>query len=183
MKIHFDKTDKPTREHNVMFEMECLNVLMDTCYTLKQIWFQCDKFWNKIKIISTQNLSFIVIFSGTTITAVNLFKNLPVRRQFYNTNKKKKDELKRIEDLLLSYGIVSPSVRISLRHNKDIVWQKNQVPDLKTAILETLGKDVSSNLQRKELSLEIPKVLWYFFSSIAACTPCMYSEIYPVCIL
>lgn len=101
----------------------------------------------------------IVIFSGTTITAVNLFKNLPVRRQFYNTNKKKKDELKRIEDLLLSFGIVSPTVRISLRHNKDIIWQKNQVPDVKTAILETLGKDVSSSLQRKELSLEIPKVL------------------------
>lgn len=163
--------------------------LIDTFCTQKQIWFQCDKFWsrNKIKIISNQNLSFIVIFSGTTITAVNLFKNLPVRRQFYNAKKKKKDELKRIEDLLLSYGIVSPSVRISLRHNKDIVWQKNQVPDVKTAILETLGKDVSSNLQWKELSLEIPKVMWYLFSSIhvALCTPCtcLYSEIYPVCIL
>ncbi|XP_078321782.1 PMS1 protein homolog 1-like [Crassostrea virginica] len=95
---------------------------------------------------------------GTTITAVNLFKNLPVRRQFYNTNKKKKDELKRIEDLLISYGIISPSVRISLRHNKETVWQKNPVPDVKTAILETLGKSISCCLQKKELSLETPKV-------------------------
>lgn len=136
---------------------------------------QCEKLWSKIKIISNQNLSFIVIFSGTTITAVNLFKNLPVRRQFYNTNKKKKDELKRIEDLLLSYGIVSPSVRISLRHNKDIIWQKNQVKDVKTAILETLGKDVSSSLQRKELSLEIPKVLWNLLFSVLVFSCSMYT--------
>ena len=87
-----------------------------------------------------------------------MFKNLPVRRQFYNTNKKKKDELKRIEDLLISYGIISPSVRISLRHNKETVWQKNPVPDVKTAILETLGKSISCCLQKKELSLETPKV-------------------------
>ncbi|XP_061179926.1 PMS1 protein homolog 1-like [Saccostrea echinata] len=95
---------------------------------------------------------------GTTITALNLFKNLPVRRQFYNTNKKKKDELKRIEDLLLSYGIIFPSVRISLRHNKDVVWQKNPVSDLKTAIFETLGNVIGSNLQKRELVLEFPKV-------------------------
>ncbi|XP_062604014.1 PMS1 protein homolog 1-like [Saccostrea cucullata] len=95
---------------------------------------------------------------GTTITAFNLFKNLPVRRQFYNTNKKKKDELKRIEDLLLSYGIIFPSVRINIRHNKDVVWQKNPVSDLKTAIFETLGNVVGNNLQKKELVLEFPKV-------------------------
>lgn len=102
--------------------------------------------------------SIFIFFTGTTITALNLFKNLPVRRQFYNTNKKKRDELKRIEDLLLSYGIVSPVVRINLRHDKGIIWQKNPVPDVKTAILETLGKTVSCNLQKKELVIEFPKV-------------------------
>jgi DNA mismatch repair protein PMS1 len=103
-------------------------------------------------------LSECLFFIGTTITALNLFKNLPVRRQFYNTNKKKRDELKRIEDLLLSYGIVSPAVRIILRHNKEIAWQKNPVLDSKTAIMETLGKSVSCNLQKKELMIDFPKV-------------------------
>ncbi|ESO96339.1 hypothetical protein LOTGIDRAFT_144031 [Lottia gigantea] len=76
---------------------------------------------------------------GTTICAVNLFKNLPVRKQYHNTNKKKKVELKKIEDLLRVYSIVKPNVRITLRHNKELVFQKNAQPDTRAAILNVFG--------------------------------------------
>uniref|UniRef100_A0A8B9WEZ3 PMS1 homolog 1, mismatch repair system component n=1 Tax=Bos mutus grunniens TaxID=30521 RepID=A0A8B9WEZ3_BOSMU len=55
---------------------------------------------------------------GTTVTALRLFKNLPVRKQFYSTAKKCKDEIKKIQDLLISYGILKPDVRIVFIHNK-----------------------------------------------------------------
>ncbi|XP_043433226.1 PMS1 protein homolog 1 isoform X5 [Prionailurus bengalensis] len=55
---------------------------------------------------------------GTTVTALRLFKNLPVRKQFYSTAKKCKDEIKKIQDLLISYGILKPDLRIVFIHNK-----------------------------------------------------------------
>uniref|UniRef100_A0A2K5M859 PMS1 homolog 1, mismatch repair system component n=1 Tax=Cercocebus atys TaxID=9531 RepID=A0A2K5M859_CERAT len=55
---------------------------------------------------------------GTTVTALRLFKNLPVRKQFYSTAKKRKDEIKKIQDLLMSYGILKPDLRIVFVHNK-----------------------------------------------------------------
>uniref|UniRef100_A0A4X2LDN4 PMS1 homolog 1, mismatch repair system component n=1 Tax=Vombatus ursinus TaxID=29139 RepID=A0A4X2LDN4_VOMUR len=55
---------------------------------------------------------------GTTVTALKLFKNLPVRKQFYSTAKKCKDELKKIQDLLIAYGILKPELRIIFTHNK-----------------------------------------------------------------
>uniref|UniRef100_A0A8V5G166 Uncharacterized protein n=1 Tax=Melopsittacus undulatus TaxID=13146 RepID=A0A8V5G166_MELUD len=55
---------------------------------------------------------------GTTVTILKLFKNLPVRKQFYSTNRKCKEELKKIQDLLTAYGIIKPDLRITLTHNK-----------------------------------------------------------------
>ena len=65
----------------------------------------------------------IVFSPGTTVLASNLFKNLPVRKQYYNTSKKKKDELKKVEDLVTSYGVIRHDVRFTLRHNKELLWQ------------------------------------------------------------
>uniref|UniRef100_A0A5F8GKS3 PMS1 homolog 1, mismatch repair system component n=1 Tax=Monodelphis domestica TaxID=13616 RepID=A0A5F8GKS3_MONDO len=55
---------------------------------------------------------------GTTVTALKLFKNLPVRKQFYSTARRCKDELKKIQDLLIAYGILKPELRIIFTHNK-----------------------------------------------------------------
>ncbi|XP_042698361.2 PMS1 protein homolog 1 isoform X2 [Chrysemys picta bellii] len=55
---------------------------------------------------------------GTTVAALKLFKNLPVRKQFYSTVKKCKEELKKIQDLLMAYGIIKPELRIIFTHNK-----------------------------------------------------------------
>lgn len=84
--------------------------------------------------------------TGTTITATNLFKNLPVRKQFSSNSKKCKEELKKVEDLVMAYGLIHPSLRISLRHNKSVVWQKNKVSNHRTALLSVFGTALLAQL-------------------------------------
>ena len=77
--------------------------------------------------------------TGTTVIVSNLFRNLPVRKQFSSNSRKCKDELKRVEDLVMAFGLVHPSLRISLRHNKAVVWQKSKVSNHRTALLSVFG--------------------------------------------
>lgn len=74
--------------------------------------------------------------TGTIVTAANLFKNLPVRKQFSSNTKKCKEELKRVEDLVMAYAIIRPSLRIILHHNKAVIWQKSKVADERTALFD-----------------------------------------------
>ncbi|XP_075912392.1 PMS1 protein homolog 1 isoform X6 [Petromyzon marinus] len=83
---------------------------------------------------------------GTTVCITKLFKNLPVRKQFYSTAKKCKEELKKIEDLLVAYGVIHPDIRFSLAHNKAVVWQKPRVADQRTALLRCLGTTVMGSM-------------------------------------
>ncbi|XP_003940872.1 PMS1 protein homolog 1 isoform X1 [Saimiri boliviensis] len=84
---------------------------------------------------------------GTTVTALRLFKNLPVRKQFYSTAKKCKDEIKKIQDLLMSYGILKPDLRIVFVHNKAVIWQKTRVSGHKMALMSVLGTAVMNNME------------------------------------
>jgi DNA mismatch repair protein PMS1 len=88
---------------------------------------------------------------------------MPVRRQFYNTNKKKKEELKKMEDLIVAFSVILPKVRFTLTHDKEKVVQKNGVPDCRTALLGIMGKNVLSNLVYKSVELEDPKVIFHVF--------------------
>ncbi|KAM9248607.1 PMS1 protein homolog 1 isoform 2-T2 [Dugong dugon] len=84
---------------------------------------------------------------GTTVTALRLFKNLPVRKQFYSTPKKCKDEIKKVQDLLISYGILKPYLRIIFIHNKAVIWQKSRVSDHKMALMSILGTAIMGNME------------------------------------
>ncbi|XP_078536508.1 PMS1 protein homolog 1 isoform X3 [Lissotriton helveticus] len=95
---------------------------------------------------------------GTTVTVLKLFKNLPVRKQFYSTSKKCKDELKKIQDLMMAYGIINPELRIILTHNKAVVWQKTRVSDHKSAFMSVLGTAVMSSMVPFQHSSEDPEV-------------------------
>ncbi|XP_060086048.1 PMS1 protein homolog 1-like [Ylistrum balloti] len=86
---------------------------------------------------------------GTTLSAAHLFKNLPVRRQVYNNVKKKKEELKKVETIVMAFGLIFPNIRITLRHNKDLVWQKNPVQDLRSSVAGILGKNVLNQMEYK----------------------------------
>ncbi|XP_027627365.1 PMS1 protein homolog 1 isoform X2 [Tupaia chinensis] len=84
---------------------------------------------------------------GTTVTALKIFKNLPVRKQFYSSAKKCKDEIKKVQDLLISYGILKPNLRIIFIHNKAVIWQKTRVSDHKMALMSVLGTAVMSHME------------------------------------
>ncbi|XP_060944605.1 PMS1 protein homolog 1 [Limanda limanda] len=116
---------------------------------------------------------------GTTVCVLKLFKNLPVRRQFYSSSKKCKEELKKVQDLLIAYAIIKPDLRITLVHNKVVVWQKSKVADHRSALLATLGPGAVANLlpchyhqEQPEISLEgfLPKP-GADYSSTSSCSP------------
>lgn len=83
---------------------------------------------------------------GTTVITSNLFKNFPVRKQCFQNTKKGKEELKKIEELLMAYGMINPHVWIILRHNKNVLWQKNKSSDLNTALIDVLGIQVVNQM-------------------------------------
>jgi DNA mismatch repair protein PMS1 len=76
---------------------------------------------------------------GTTVMVTNLFKEFPVRRQCYRRNKRCKEELRKIEEYLLAYGIGHPEVRFQLRHNKLTVWQKPIASSFEVNVETILG--------------------------------------------
>ncbi|NWY02738.1 PMS1 protein, partial [Nothoprocta ornata] len=95
---------------------------------------------------------------GTTVTVLKLFKNLPVRKQFYSTTKKCKEELKKIQDLLIAYGIIKPDLRITFTHNKAVIWQKTRVSDHKMACMSVLGTAVMGSMVPFQHCSEDPEV-------------------------
>ncbi|XP_067843831.1 PMS1 protein homolog 1 isoform X2 [Heptranchias perlo] len=102
---------------------------------------------------------------GTTVTVSKLFKNIPVRKQFYSTVKKCKDELKKVQDLLMAYGIIKPDLRIIFTHNKAVVWQKAKVSDHKMALLTVLGTAVMVSMVPIQHHEQEPELVRQYYSS------------------
>uniref|UniRef100_A0A8C9ZKC9 PMS1 homolog 1, mismatch repair system component n=1 Tax=Sander lucioperca TaxID=283035 RepID=A0A8C9ZKC9_SANLU len=96
---------------------------------------------------------------GTTVSVLKLFKNLPVRRQYYSSTKKCKEELKKMQDLLMAYAIIKPDLRLTLIHNKVVVWQKAKVADHRSALLATLGASAVANLLPCHHHQEQPEIV------------------------
>ena len=91
---------------------------------------------------------------GTSVVVTGLFQNIPVRRQLYKTGKKCRDEFKRVEDVLLAYGLSHPNVRIVLRHNSNLIWQKPQVEDLASSARTVFGFSLMEKLAYFEFEEE-----------------------------
>ncbi|XP_049657153.1 PMS1 protein homolog 1 isoform X2 [Accipiter gentilis] len=103
---------------------------------------------------------------GTTVTVLKLFKNLPVRKQFYSTNRKCKEELKKVQDLLTAYGIIKPDLRITLTHNKAVIWQKTRVSDHKMACMSVLGTAVMGSMVPFQHCCEDPELIRQYYSLV-----------------
>ncbi|XP_074650598.1 PMS1 protein homolog 1-like [Tubulanus polymorphus] len=84
---------------------------------------------------------------GTTVTVNNLFKNLPVRKQFYSTAKKKKEELKKVEDVIMAFGIIHPGIRFWVRHNKETIWQKGFQTNHRNVLMGILGINANMTIE------------------------------------
>ncbi|XP_019126444.2 PMS1 protein homolog 1 [Larimichthys crocea] len=96
---------------------------------------------------------------GTTVSVLKLFKNLPVRRQYYSSTKKCKEELKKVNELLMAYAIIKPDLRLTLIHNKVVVWQKAKVADHRSALIATLGPSTVANLLPCHHHQEQPEIV------------------------
>ncbi|XP_034041984.1 PMS1 protein homolog 1 [Thalassophryne amazonica] len=96
---------------------------------------------------------------GTTVSVLKLFKNLPVRRQYYSSTKKCKEEVKKVQELLVAYAIIRPDLRLTLTHNRVVVWQKTKVADHRSALLATLGSSAVANLLPCHHQQEQPEIL------------------------
>ncbi|KAI4905127.1 hypothetical protein NFI96_020264, partial [Prochilodus magdalenae] len=94
---------------------------------------------------------------GTTVCALKLFKNLPVRRQYYSSSKKCKEEVKKVQDLLMAYAVIKPELRIIFTHNAT-VWQKARVSDHRAALMAVLGAASAANLLPVQHRQEQPEV-------------------------
>ncbi|GFS94711.1 PMS1 protein homolog 1 [Nephila pilipes] len=79
---------------------------------------------------------------GTSVIVSNLFENFPVRKKIYQTEKIKKDELRKIEDLLISFGCILKGVRFVLFHNQNLIWQKVSVDETVAGLQLCLGSIV-----------------------------------------
>ena len=79
------------------------------------------------------------------MAASALFSNLPVRRNYYKEATKKKEELKRVERLLMAAALVTPHVRVTLYHNSSQV----QTTDYHqySAVLGVGGPDWRGNVR------------------------------------
>ncbi|XP_066542670.1 PMS1 protein homolog 1 isoform X2 [Hoplias malabaricus] len=95
---------------------------------------------------------------GTSVCALKLFKNLPVRRQYYSNSKKCKEELKKVQDLLMAYAVIKPELRIVFTHNKATIWQKSRVSDHRAALMAVLGAATTANLLPVQHRQEQPEI-------------------------
>ena len=84
---------------------------------------------------------------GTCVTATDLFVSLPVRRQFYKNVKQCRDDLRRIEHLMIAFGIAHNNVRFVLRHSKNVVWQKAVMSTLHSNMIAVFGTSLVQQMK------------------------------------
>lgn len=73
---------------------------------------------------------------GTIITITNLFNKLPVRKQFCSSKKQCVNDLRRVENVVKSLTAIQQNLRVSLVHNKSVLWKMNPVNDLVTTFCQ-----------------------------------------------
>ena len=91
---------------------------------------------------------------GTTVHVKGLFKNVPVRRQYFKSVRRCREELKRVEDLMMAFGIANSRVRLVLKHDKCVVWQKIQTEDYSSNLAIVFGSCITQHLTEVTFSRE-----------------------------
>ena len=89
-----------------------------------------------------------------------------MRKQLYNSGKKKKEEMKKIEDLVMAYSIIRHDVRFCLKHNKETIWQNGSMADSRCGLMNVLGTSVLNQLQPIKKHSFDPDVSLICFSSV-----------------
>ena len=98
------------------------------------------------KMGNSVSFKHIAMGPGTTVCVTGLFKNVPVRRQFLLSGKRCREDLKKVEDTMLAFGITCPKVRLVLKHNKCLLWQKIPNKDYDSNLSLVLGPSIIRHL-------------------------------------
>lgn len=88
----------------------------------------------------------------------DLFKRFPVRRSYYSAHKKCRAELRSVEDCLVAFAVIKPKLRLTFRHNKDVVWTKVAAKDVEQALMTVIGSSIVGSMQHIERVLLEPQV-------------------------
>jgi len=84
---------------------------------------------------------------GTEVVSENLFVNLPVRRNYYKSVTRKKEELKKVERLVQAFSIINNNVRFSLYHNKNQLFGSLVTDSLTGSLAGVLGRGMVSSME------------------------------------
>ena len=104
----------------------------------------------------------IAASTGTCVTATDLFVNVPVRRQFYKNTKQCRDELRKIEHLMIAFGLMHNSVRFVLRHSRNVVWQKAAMSNLHSNMIAIFGSSLVQQMKWLHSKDELTELSGYF---------------------
>uniref|UniRef100_A0A1B6CZP1 DNA mismatch repair protein S5 domain-containing protein n=1 Tax=Clastoptera arizonana TaxID=38151 RepID=A0A1B6CZP1_9HEMI len=86
------------------------------------------------------------ILKGTIVTVTDLFKCLPVRKQLMSSSRRSSEELKKVENIVKSLAVIHPKLRVTLTHNKFLIWQKISVSNLLQSVRQILPQSVVKQL-------------------------------------
>jgi hypothetical protein len=112
---------------------------------------------------------------GTVVKASCLFGKLPVRREMFSSEKRRRDELRKVEEVMLALSVAHVEVGFTLAHNKHVVWRKPRAQDVLNAFGVGLG-DVAAMKQLVKFCRSDDKVSFHtenkktkFFFNVFSC--------------
>ncbi|KAK3885699.1 hypothetical protein Pcinc_010087 [Petrolisthes cinctipes] len=107
--------------------------------------------------------------NGTTVCVSNLFKNIPVRRQYYTNAKRRKEELKKVEDIVMAFSLAAPATHLTLSHDKNCIIQKSPAQDLRGAVMNSFPT-VFKDMVKKERHIDdLPGRIVLYLPSPGCC--------------
>ncbi|KAI5706289.1 hypothetical protein M8J76_012585 [Diaphorina citri] len=101
------------------------------------------KFSHTGEVTSTQPSHFP---NGTTVSVKNLFHNLPVRKQYLSSKNRMSEELRKVERVVKCLSLIHCKLRVTLTHNKCVIWQKNPVWTVRLSLSQVIPLNIVNNL-------------------------------------
>lgn len=126
-----------------------------TTKTSDDVVAKCFSFGSSGDIISSKPSH---LPKGTTVCAAELFKCLPVRKQLMSSTRRASEELRKVENVVKLIAVVHPRLRVTLTHNKFLIWQKTSVNNLRQSVTQVFAQSVVSKLQHIHYSDELVKL-------------------------
>lgn len=100
---------------------------------------------------------------GTIVTVTDLFKFLPVRKQLMSSSRRASEELKKVETVVKSLALIHPKLRVTLVHNKFMIWQKTSVSNLRLSVSQVVSQSIVKQLYYLHYNSELVRSFYYLY--------------------